>query len=241
LERKGAIHQRTSQLVYFVERRTRPRFRIYPVEEQLLSNLTLALGRPTLADRLISRTLVKDVALIVAGAALTAVSAQIAVPLWPVPITGQTLAVLLVAVTLGAVRGGLSMVLYAILGIVGLPVFSESSSGWAVVAGPSGGYIIGFIFSAILTGWLAQREWDRKLLRAFVAFLVGSVVTFAFGLPWLAAYLGAVGAPNDLNSVLTAGFYPFIIGGIVKSILGAGIITLAWFAVRRRDDRTSKR
>lgn len=205
-----------------------------------MSNLTLALGRPTLADRIVSRTRVMDVVLIVAGAALTAVSAQIAVPLWPVPITGQTLAVLLVGVTLGAVRGGLSMVLYAILGIVGLPVFSESSSGWGVIAGPSGGYIIGFIFAAILTGWLAQREWDRKLLRAFVAFLAGSVVTFAFGLPWLATYLGAVGVPNDLNSVLTAGLYPFILGGIVKSILGAGIITLAWVAVGRRDKKNAQ-
>ena len=205
-----------------------------------MSNLTLALGRPTLADRIVSRTRVMDIVLIVAGAALTAVSAQIAVPLWPVPVTGQTLAVLLVGVTLGPVRGGLSMVLYAILGVVGLPVFSESSSGWGVIAGPTGGYIIGFIFSAILTGWLAQREWDRKLLRAFVAFLAGSVVTFAFGLPWLATFLGAVGAPNDLNSVLTAGLYPFILGGVVKSILGAGIITLAWVAVGRRDKKNAE-
>ena len=204
-----------------------------------MTNLTLALGRPTLADRIVSRTRVMDAVLIIAGAALTAVCAQIAVPLWPVPITGQTLAVLLVGVTLGAVRGGLSMVLYAILGIVGLPVFSESSSGWSVVAGPTGGYIIGFIFAAILTGWLAQREWDRKLLRAFVAFLAGSVVVFAFGLPWLAAFLGAVGAPNDLNSVLTAGLYPFIVGGVVKAVLGAGIITLAWVAVGRRDKKNA--
>lgn len=205
-----------------------------------MSNLTLALGKPTLADRLFSRSIAVDAVLIAAGAALTAVAAQIAVPLWPVPVTGQTLAVLLVGVTLGAVRGGISMVLYALLGIVGLPVFSESSSGWSVVAGPTGGYIIGFIFSAILAGWLAQREWDRKLLRAFVAFLAGSVVTFAFGLPWLATFLGAVGAPNDLQSVLQAGLYPFIIGGVIKSILGAGIITLAWVAVGRRDRKAQR-
>jgi biotin transport system substrate-specific component len=205
-----------------------------------LSNLTLALGKPTLADRIFSRSIAVDAVLIAAGATLTAVAAQIAVPLWPVPITGQTLAVLLVAVTLGAVRGGISMVLYALLGIVGLPVFSDSSSGWSVVAGPSGGYIIGFIFSAILTGWLAQREWDRKLLRSFVAFLIGSVVTFAFGLPWLATFLGAVGAPNDLQSVLQAGLYPFILGGVIKSILGAGIITLAWVAVGRRDRKAQR-
>ena len=202
-----------------------------------MSNLTLALGRPTLIDRIFSRTLLLDAVLVAAGAALTALAAQLVVPLWPVPVTGQTLAVVLVGLSLGAVRGGLSMALYAVLGIVGLAVFSESSSGWGVIAGPTGGYIIGFIFAAILTGWLAQRSWDRKWLRAFLATLAGTVTTFVVGLPWLAAYLGAVGAPNDLQSVLIAGFYPFVIGGIVKSLIGAGIISLAWLAVNRSDSR----
>jgi biotin transport system substrate-specific component len=204
-----------------------------------LSNLTLAVGRPTLVDRVFSRSIVVDIVLIAAGAALTAIAAQIAVPLWPVPITGQTLAVILVGLSLGAVRGGLSMVLYAVLGVVGLPVFSDTSSGWSVIAGPTGGYIIGFIFAAVLTGWLAQRTWDRKWLSAFVSTLAGTVVTFAIGLPWLAAYLGAVGAPNDLQSVLIAGFYPFIIGGLIKAALGAGIISAAWFAVNRADRRSA--
>ncbi len=200
-----------------------------------MSTLTLAVGRPTLADRIFSRTLALDVVLIAAGAAVTAVAAQIAVPLWPVPITGQTLAVLLVGVTLGATRGALSLALYAVLGIVGLPVFSDYSSGWSVIAGPTGGYIVGFIFAAALAGWLAQREWDRKLVRAFLAFLAGSVVPFAFGLPWLAAALGGYGLPNDLNSVLQAGLYPFILGGVIKAALGAGIISLAWFAIAKSD------
>lgn len=202
-----------------------------------MSTLTLAVGRPTLADRIFSRTLALDVVLIAAGAAVTAVAAQIAVPLWPVPITGQTLAVLLVGVTLGATRGALSLALYAVLGIVGLPVFSDYSSGWSVIAGPTGGYIVGFIFAAALAGWLAQREWDRKLVRAFLAFLAGSVVPFAFGLPWLAAALGSYGLPNDLNSVLQAGLYPFILGGVIKAALGAGIISLAWFAIAKSDKK----
>ena len=205
-----------------------------------MSNLTLAVGRPTLVDRVFSRSLIADFVLVAAGAALTAIAAQLAVPLWPVPITGQTLAVILVGLSLGAVRGGLSMVLYAVLGIVGLPVFSDTSSGWNVIVGPTGGYIIGFIFAAILTGWLAQRTWDRKWLSAFVATLAGTVVTFVVGLPWLAAYLGAVGAPNDLQSVLVAGFYPFIIGGLIKAALGAGIISAAWFAVNRADRRNAE-
>lgn len=202
-----------------------------------MSTLTLAVGRPTLADRIFSRTLALDVVLIAAGAAVTAVAAQIAVPLWPVPITGQTLAVLLVGVTLGATRGALSLALYAVLGIVGLPVFSDYSSGWSVIAGPTGGYIVGFIFAATLAGWLAQREWDRKLVRAFLAFLAGSIVPFAFGLPWLAAALGSYGLPNDLNSVLQAGLYPFILGGVIKAALGAGIISLAWFAIAKSDKK----
>ena len=202
-----------------------------------MSNLTLALGRPTLADRIFSRSIALDVVLVAAGAALTAIAAQIAVPLWPVPITGQTLAVILVGLSLGAVRGGLSMALYALLGFIGLPVFSNSSSGFGIIAGPTGGYIIGFILSAVLTGWLAQRAWDRKLLRSFLATLAGTAVTFLVGLPWLAAFLGRVGAPNDVNSVLQAGFYPFIVGGLIKAALGAGIISLAWLAVRSSDRR----
>lgn len=202
-----------------------------------MSSLTLAVGRPTLADRIVSRGLATDLVLVAAGAAVTAVAAQIAVPLWPVPITGQTLAVLLVGVTLGAVRGAISLALYAVLGIVGLPVFSDASSGWHVVAGPTGGYIIGFIFAAGFTGWLAQRQWDRKPLWAFLAFLTGSLLPFAFGLPWLAAALGGFGLPNDLGSVLASGLYPFIIGGVIKAALGAGIITLAWYGIRRRDAR----
>lgn len=205
-----------------------------------MSSVTLAVGRPTIADRIVARGLVTDLVLIAAGAAITAIAAQIAVPLWPVPITGQTLAVLLVGVTLGAVRGALSLALYAVLGIVGLPVFSDASSGWSVIAGPTGGYIIGFVFAAGFAGWLAQREWDRKPLWAFLAFLAGSVLPFAFGLPWLAAALGGYGLPNDLASVLNSGLWPFIIGGVIKAAIGAGIISLAWWGIRRSDRRSQE-
>src|ERR1700712_503177 len=101
-----------------------------------MSSVSLAPRRPVLADRLIPRSLVADTALVVAGAALTAGLAQVVVPLWPVPITGQTLAVLLVGGTLGSVRGTLAMVLYAVIGILGLPVFSDASSGVSTLLGP---------------------------------------------------------------------------------------------------------
>lgn len=188
-----------------------------------MSTLTLTVGRPTLADRLFARSLVTDIVLVAAGAGLTALAAQLYVPLWPVPITMQTLAVLLVGSTLGATRGALSMVLYLLLGLVGLPVFSEAASGAGVLFGASGGYIVGFILSAALTGWLAQRDWDKKYLGAALSFLAGTVVTFAIGLPWLAVALHA-----DLAQTLEWGLYPFIIGGIVKAAIAAAVIPSTW-------------
>lgn len=200
-----------------------------------MSNLTLAIGRPTIADRVFARGLPMDIALIAAGAGLTAIAAQVSIPLWPVPITGQTLAVLLVGSILGALRGTLSMVLYAILGIVGLPVFSDASHGVGVILGPTGGYIIGFIFAAALTGWLAQRAWDHRIIGAFLSFTAGTVITFVIGLPWLAATLHL-----SLEQTLQAGLYPFIAGGAVKALLAAGIVRLAWRQIAVADDRDER-
>lgn len=197
-----------------------------------MTTLTLAPGRPTLADRLVRRSRATDVVLIAAGAGLVAIAAQLTVPLWPVPITGQTLAVLVVGSVLGAVRGALSMVLYAVLGIVGLPVFGDAAHGLGVVAGPTGGYIIGFVGAAALTGWLAQRSWDHKLLGACLSFGAGTLVTFAIGLPWLSAVLGL-----NLEQTLAAGLYPFLIGGVIKALLAAGFIRLAWFGIGRSNGR----
>lgn len=181
-----------------------------------------------LADRVFPRSLVLDAVLVVAGAALTTVFAQIAVPLWPVPITGQTLAVLLVGSTLGAARGAISLGLYALLGLVGLPVFSDGSHGAGVLFGPTGGYIVGFIVSAALVGWLAERQWDRKILKAIVTFVAGSVVVFAVGLPWLAVVLHL-----NLEQTLEGGLYPFILGGLIKAVIAAGLLPLAWFGADR--------
>lgn len=188
-----------------------------------MSTLSLTLGRPTLADTVFSRSLATDIALVGVGAAFTAVMAQIAVPLYPVPITGQTLAVLLVGATLGATRGALTMVVYALLGVVGLPVFSAASSGFGVLSGTTGGYIVGFIFAAGFTGWLAQRDWDKKYLGAALSFLGGTVVTFVFGLTWLALVTG-----GTLEQVLAWGLFPFIIGGLIKAGIAAAIIPSIW-------------
>lgn len=189
-------------------------------------------AHPVLADRVFSRSILMSVALVTAGAVITAAAAQLAVPLWPVPITGQTLAVLLVGSTLGAVRGALSMVLYAVLGIVGLPVFSDASAGFGVIAGPTGGYIVGFVFAAALVGWVAERSWDHRFLGAIASFLGGTVVTFAFGMVWLASTLGLT-----VEQTLQGGLYPFIIGGFLKALLAASLIPLAWRAQKRLASR----
>ena len=210
-----------------------------------MSTLTLAYGRPTLADRIFTRKLVTDVVLVAAGAALVSLLAQLTIPLPLVPITGQTLGVLLVGATLGAARGGISLALYAVLGLIGLPVYAPEDDGSHVtgltaLGTPSFGYIIGFILSAVLIGWLAQRQWDRKILGGLAAFAAGTLATFAIGLPWLAAWLGNAGYPNDLQSVLVSGFYPFLIGGVIKAAIGAGLIRLAWVGVKRADERARK-
>ena len=198
-----------------------------------------ALTRPTIADRLVSRSALSNTLLIVGGTALVAVSAQISVPLWPVPVTGQTLAVLLVGASLGAWRGTVSLALYMVLGLAGLPLFAEFTGGPASVLSPSFGFIIGFIPAAALIGWLSERAWDRRPLLAAAGFLAASIVPFLFGLPYLAIVLGNLGLPHDFTAVMAAGFTPFILGGVIKWAIAAALLPLAWMLVRRVD-RTNR-
>ena len=195
-----------------------------------MSSLSLAPARPVLADRILPRSLATDAALVVGGVALTAGLAQVAIPLWPVPVTGQTLAVLLVGASLGSVRGALSMVLYALVGALGAPVFSDGTAGTGALLGATGGYIVGFVLAAAFTGWLAQRRWERGLLRGMVAFVAGSGVVFLVGLPWLRLAL-------DLTwpQTLEAGLYPFVVGGIVKAVVAALVLRGAWALVASAD------
>ncbi|ROP72811.1 biotin transporter BioY [Curtobacterium sp. PhB115] len=196
-----------------------------------MTALSPARHRP-LADALLPRTAVVSTALVLGGALLTAGAAQVSVPLWPVPITGQTLAVLLVGSALGARRGAMSMLVYALLGVVGLPVFAAGSAGVGVLVGPSGGYVVGFVAAAALVGWIAERFGDRPLRNAALSFTLGTVVTFAAGMGWLAVSLGL-----DLQQTLEYGLYPFVIGGAVKALVGAGVISLGWTAAVRSATR----
>jgi biotin transport system substrate-specific component len=197
-----------------------------------VSNLALTLGRPTLADRIFARSAVTDLVLITAGTALTALSAQLIIPMYPVPFTMQTFVVLIVGSTLGTTRGTLSMLLYAMLGLVGLPIFGGASSGAAVLFGASGGYIIGFVFAAALTGWLAQSNWDKKYLGAAVSFVAGGVVIFAFGLMGLSMSLHL-----GLQDTLAGGLYPFAITEVLKAALATALIPSTWKLVKWVDNK----
>jgi biotin transport system substrate-specific component len=176
---------------------------------------------------------VRDAVLVLGGALLTALFAQISidVPPSPVPITGQTLAVGLVGATLGAGRGATSLALYAVLGLF-LPFYADGSSGWDVVWGATGGYIIGFIFAAGVVGWLAEHGADRKVGLAFVAFVVGQLIIFAFGLVGLKIAVG-----ESWSWTIHNGFTIFIFGGLVKAAIGALALPSAWRLVRRVEKR----
>ncbi|MCC6755660.1 MAG: biotin transporter BioY, partial [Solirubrobacterales bacterium] len=145
-----------------------------------LSNAVTAPRGTVLAD-LFADTRVRNVLLVFGGALFTAICAQITIPMTPVPMTAQTLAVVLVGSALGWKRGAAALLLYAVLGLF-LPVFSDFSSGLSVITGATGGYIVGFIFAAAAVGYLAEKGTDRKVLTAFASFIAGQAIIFAFGL-----------------------------------------------------------
>ncbi|WP_201520751.1 biotin transporter BioY [Gulosibacter hominis] len=186
-----------------------------------------------LADHLVTnRSTAANIALIGAGAATVALLAQVEIPMWPVPITGQTLGVMLVGATLGAWRGAAALLTYLIAGLAGLPVFAGLTGGIASVAKPSFGFIIGFVFAAALIGWLAQRNWDRRPLLSLVAFFGASLVPFFFGVPYMWVALEQLGTDMNFALAMQYGVTPFIIGGIVKWLLAAALLPLAWRLVR---------
>jgi biotin transport system substrate-specific component len=170
-------------------------------------------------------TRVVDALLVTGGAGLTALCAQIAIPVpgSPVPITGQTFAVLLVSTALGLRRGVASMGLYLLLGLVGLPVYSDASRGVHVILGATGGYLVGFVVAAAAMGWAAERGWDRTPLKALPVFLLGQLVIFGIGVPWLAVVAHLT--PSD---AVAAGFTPFLLGGVVNGALASALLPLAW-------------
>ncbi|MGI5198045.1 biotin transporter BioY [Streptomyces sp. CA-288835] len=184
-----------------------------------------ALPGKVLAD-LIPASRVRDIALVAGGAALTGFAAQIAVPVpgSPVPVTGQTFAALLVGTALGAGRGFLSLALYALVGLAGVPWFAEGSHGLS----PTFGYIVGMMLAAALVGALARRGADRSVFRMAGTMLLGSAVIYAIGVPYLSA--ATMLSPTE---AVAAGFTPFLIGDAFKAALAMGLLPTAWKLVNR--------
>ncbi|MDU0969588.1 MAG: biotin transporter BioY [Actinomycetaceae bacterium] len=150
------------------------------------------------------------------------------IPLWPVPITGQTLAVMLVGAILGSRRGAAALTTYMVFGLAGLPWFAGFSGGPAMVMSPSFGYIIGFIPAAWLIGYLSERQWDRHALLSLAAFGLASIIPFLTGIPYMWVILHMGGKTLTLVQTLNAGFTPFIVGGVIKWVLGSLILLGFW-------------
>jgi len=163
-----------------------------------------------------------DVALIIGGSLLIALCAQVAIPLWPVPVTGQTFAVLMIGALFGARRGSFAVLAYLTEGAAGLPVFAMGRAGFAVLSGPTGGYLVGFIAAACIVGLLAEKGWDRRIGTTVLAMVLGNIAIYAFGLLWLCCLTGIS------RTVLTAGLYPFIIGDLLKIAIAAILLPSGW-------------
>jgi biotin transport system substrate-specific component len=197
-----------------------------PIFIRSLKMTTLA---PTLSMRYFPRTAVwlRDTFLISIGALFVALLAQVKVPLpfTPVPLTGQTFAVLLVGATLGSKRGAASLVFYTLLGAFGLPVFAGGAAGMAYLSGATLGYLVGFIVAAYVIGRLAEQGLERSLRTSLVPFLVGTLVIYAFGAGWLAGLFG-------FEKALALGVLPFIVGDAIKLILAALALPAAWKLIK---------
>jgi len=188
-----------------------------------------ALPRPVLAD-LAPGERVRDAALVLAVVALTALSARIVIPLpfTPVPISGQTFAVLLGAAAVGPLRGSVAQLLYLLLGAVGLPFFAQGTSGVEVLTGTNGGYLVGFVIATLVVGVCARRGWDRSPLGVIAAFALGNLAIYALGVSWL-SYRAGLTVPAAVG----AGLVPFVVGDVVKALAAAALLPLAWRLTRR--------
>ncbi len=164
-----------------------------------------------------------DIGLIIIGSLFVGLSSQFAfyLPFSPVPITGQTLAVLLVGVILGSRRGGLSLALYILEGTLGLPVFAGGTGGMAVLFGPTAGYLIGFIPAAVLVGYLSEKGFDRKCIPMFLTLGLGLAVIYLFGVIRLLSFF-------RIEKVFLLGVAPFLVGDLIKTGMVMALIPTGW-------------
>jgi biotin transport system substrate-specific component len=168
---------------------------------------------------------VRAIVLALIGTALLTLSAKIQVPFWPVPMTMQTFVVLVLGMAYGWRLAGATVLLYLAQGAIGLPVFA-AGGGIAYFAGPTAGYLVGFLLAAVAVGWLAEHGWDRSPLRTLAAMLIGTAIIFACGIAWLSTLIG-------LPQAIGAGLVPFLLGEAVKIALATAILPFAWRFLQR--------
>ena len=171
------------------------------------------------------KSLIRNITLAIAGSVLLVVSAKIKIPFYPVPLSMQTLVVLMIGMVYGWKLGGATILLYLAEGAMGLPVFSgtpERGIGIAYMMGPTGGYLIGFLFAAVLVGWLAERGWGQHAASAFGAMVLGNLLIYSLGLLWLGTVIGWD------KPVLAYGLTPFILGDLLKIVAATFLLPLAW-------------
>jgi biotin transport system substrate-specific component len=202
----------------------------FPLEDSLATAMPALPARPLVLADLVPAVRARNVVLVALGVLFTALLAQVSIPVpgSPVPITGQTLAVVLTAAALGPARGVAVQAFYILSALVGLPFYSEATGGVDVVFGATGGYVVGFLPAAFLIGLAARRGADRNLLKSVPLFVAGQAVIFAVGVPWLALSTGM-----SAGQALDAGFYPFILGGVVKAAVAGAVLGTAWSLTRR--------
>ena len=202
------------------------------IENQKLS-AARAVRMPTLAEAVLDSLMtpsaatsaVTKAALVVFGSLLLAVSAQFKIPLYPVPVTGQTLVVLLIGMTYGPRLGGITVAAYLFEGALGLPAFAGGAAGVAVLMGPTAGYLFGFLLAAIAMGYLAERGMGRTVVSTIAAMVIGNCVVYLCGALWLANFIG-------FGQAIVMGVLPFLYGDALKLVVAAGLMPWAWRAVK---------
>ena len=193
----------------------------------------LAVRIPTLSEVLLNSLITPSAAtsaltramLVVFGSLLLAASAQFKIPLYPVPITGQTLVVLLIGMTYGPRLGGITMAAYLFQGVLGLPVFAGGAAGLAILMGPTGGYLFGFLLAGVAMGYLAERGMGRSAVSTIAAMIIGNLVIYVCGALWLSNFIG-------FGEAIAAGVLPFLYGDALKLVIAAVLMPLAWRAIK---------
>lgn len=195
-------------------------------------NVSTMTAQPTLVDAIwnTNNKAMRNVALAVVGSLALWVSAKIQVPFYPVPMTMQTFMVLVIGMAFGWRLGAATILLYLAEGALGLPVFANSPErgiGFAYMVGPTGGYLLGFVVSAAVVGFLGQKGWDRNVVTTLVAMTIGTAIIFGFGLLWLGSVIGWD------KPILQLGMYPFLPGAAFKIVLAAAVLPMAWRFLKR--------